>query len=320
MSAIDKYRDALARTGPAGCGNNTHSHVLRIANCAVKAGIDPNKTFNDTRAAIPPGGRHVSDKEIWDAINKAYSEHNRDSFTSTLRQQPIVNNGKTALQRIIEQGTISDEADLWECSPIRLYDEPEKDPVAFLENLFPIDALIWIGTRYQEGIMGATIRTRGEWIQFFRNGGVPAPQIIINPLSGLPALKKGGEGKTYRGDLNVKTYRYCLVEFDNLSRGDQIRFWSAVKLPIVALIDTGGKSIHAWIDVSRLTDVGTLDQWQSEIKTRLYDKLLTPMGTDAACANPARLSRLPGHYREEKGRYQKLLWLSPEGRTINGNP
>ena len=105
-----------------------------------------------------------------------------------------------------------------------------------------------------------------------------------------------------------------MVEFDDLSREDQIRFWSAVKLPIVALIDTGGKSIHAWVQVSKLATVNTLEQWQENIKIKLYDRILAPLGVDAACSNPSRLSRLPGHLRD--GNYQRLLWLSSEGRPV----
>jgi hypothetical protein len=107
-----------------------------------------------------------------------------------------------------------------------------------------------------------------------------------------------------------------MAEFDGLCREDQIRFWSAVKLPIVALIDSGGKSIHAWLDVQKLAKVETPEQWQSEIKGRLYDRILTPLGVDSACSNPARLSRLPGYFRSEKQAWQRLLWLSPEGRPV----
>ena len=143
-----------------------------------------------------------------------------------------------------------------------------------------------------------------------------APFIIINPLTGNPTPTKSGDKTTYRGDGNIAAYRYCMAEFDNLSREDQIRFWSAIKLPIVALIDSGNRSIHAWLDVQKWADVATSDQWQAQIKTRLYDQLLTPIGVDSACSNPARLSRLPGHFREEKQAWQRLLWLSKEGRSI----
>jgi len=129
-------------------------------------------------------------------------------------------------------------------------------------------------------------------------------------------LKKSGNGETLRGDLSVKEYRYCVVEFDDLSREDQIRFWSAAKLPIVVLIDSGGKSIHAWLQVSKLAEVKAPEQWQSNIKGWLYDRLLIPLGVDAACNNPSRLSRLPGHFRQDKESMQRLLWLSNEGKPL----
>ena len=190
------------------------------------------------------------------------------------------------------------------------------DAILLLEILYEKTDLLWMGERHQAGNIGDTIRTAGEWITYFRNGGKTSPHIILNPLTGTSAPKKTGDGETLRGDGNVAAYRYCMAEFDNLNREDQIRFWSAVKLPIVALIDSGGKSLHAWLQVSKIATVTTLEQWQSEIKHHLYDRLLTPLGIDKACSNPARLSRMPGHFRAEKGNFQRLLWLSPEGRPL----
>jgi hypothetical protein len=256
----------------------------------------------------------VPDKEIQEAINRSMADFNGGTFIPRSRPAPIVQEVKTALRRIIDQGKIHDEVDIWESSPIRLLEEPQGDPALFLETLYSQNDLVWIGERYDTGIIGDTIRTAGEWIAFFRNSGKTAPFIIINPLTGATTTTKTGDKPTLRGDGNVATFRFCLVEFDTLSREDQIRFWSAAKLPIVALVDTGGKSIHAWLEVSQLTKVETSEQWETEIKDRLYDRILTPLGVDGACSNPARLSRLPGHLRKEQ--YQKILWLSPSGRSI----
>jgi len=60
--------------------------------------------------------------------------------------------------------------------------------------------------------MGDTIRTAGEWITHFRNKGAMVPHIIINPLNGTPAPTKSGDGETYRGDGNVRSYRYAMAE------------------------------------------------------------------------------------------------------------
>jgi len=243
------------------------------------------------------------------------ADFNGGTFTARPKPVPVVRSGETALQRIIAEGKITDEADLFEASPIRLWEEPQDDPVLFLETLYEPTDFVWIGERYHQGIMGDTIRTAAEWICYFRNSGKPGPFIIINPLSGDAATTKTGK-ITLRGDENVVEYRYCPVEFDTLSKQDQISFWSAARLPIVALIDSGGKSIHAWLQVSQLAKVEDSEQWRVEIKNRFYDRILTPLGVDKACSNAARLSRLPGHYRTEKGQYQKLLWLSPKGRSL----
>jgi hypothetical protein len=182
--------------------------------------------------------------------------------------------------------------------------------------LYDDDDQLFIGKAKEPGIMGVNIKTAKQWREAAIAGEKLGPHFCINPLNGIPSPKKSGDGTTLRGDANVKIFRYCLIEFDGLDRESQIRFFSAVSLPIRALIDSGNKSIHGLIDVQKLATVTTLVQWQSEIKHHLYDRLLAPLGVDSQCSNPARLSRLPGHFRMEKQAWQRLLWLSLEGRPI----
>lgn len=61
-------------------------------------------------------------------------------------------------------------------------------------------------------------------------------------------------------------------------------------------------------------------QWGELVEARLFGRYLIPLGCDAACRNEARLSRLPGHFRADKGQWQRLLYLSPEGRAIHASP
>lgn len=289
-------------------GSGYHTDLLRKANYAAILGMEPGEAFTDLRQRTPQGTRRVSDREIRDALRKAYSDLGGGTFVPRPRPKPVVQDGKQALRRLIETAVIHDEVDLWEASPIRLMDEPKYDAELFLEVMFSPEDLLFIGSTYDTNV----IRSRDEWAK----AGCDAPHIIVNPLSGGLAPNKAGNGQTYRGDHNVVAFRHCLVEFDNLSREDQIRFWAAVRLPIKALIDSGGKSIHAWIDVPKLASVTTLEEWDAHIRRGLYDRTLRPLGVDSACSNPSRLSRLPGHYREKTGKYQKILWLSPEGRPI----
>lgn len=313
MKNMGRYHDALNRIPPPG-GNGCHPALLSIANLGTLSGKGPEEIFSDIRQAIPAGKRRVSDREIQDAIKKAIADHSGGTYTPRPRPKSIVQ-GK-ARQWLIDQGRISNEADLWELSPIRLLNDPKQDPGLLLETLFQPDDLIWIGGRHEPGILEKNIRTASSWNDHFRTGGATSEHIIINPLTGLLGFTKDGK-PSYRADDCVKDFRYCLIEFDTLNRQDQIRFWSAVKLPIVALIDSGGKSLHCWIDVQKLARVETPEQWAEIIGGRLYDQILRPLGVDSNCKNPARLSRLPGHYRQEKKAMQKLLWLSPEGKRVS---
>jgi len=311
---MDSYTEALNRIPAPGTG--CHPALLSVANYGAMAGIDDEQLYAEIRRAIPTGTRRIPDKEITEAISKAMQDHNNSTFTPRPRPAPAIKNGRTALRGIINQGFFKDEVDLWGESPRRLWNEPKDDPTLLLKNLYEPTDLIWIGERFDKGIVGKTIRTASDWFTFYRNGGLPAPHIVPNPMTGIEGTTKAGE-PSFRCDNTIKTYRYCIVEFDELSREEQIKFWSAVKLPVVALIDSGNKSIHGWIDVQKLGKVETLKEWQSIVKNHLYDAILTPLGVDASCSNASRLSRLPGHFREKKGAYQRLLWLSSEGRPIS---
>lgn len=317
MTVLDRYSKALESI-PAPGGNGCHPALLSVANLGTLAGLDPEQIYNDLRRAIPKGARRVPDNEIWKTIKKALREHKGGTFIPRPKTKPVINDGKAALYKIISQSKISDEADLWESSPIRLLDDPAGDAVLLLQTLFKSDDLIFIGKRHKPGIIQQTIRTAADWVGHFQGGGTTSPFIIINPLSGEPAPTKGGGKETLRGDLNVTDFKYCLVEFDNLNHEEQIKFWAAVKLPVVALLDSGNKSIHGWIDIKSLSKVNTLEEWQSEIKVHLYERILKALGVDMTCSNPARLSRLPGHWRDRAAtKIQRILWLSPEGRPVS---
>jgi len=79
----------------------------------------------------------------------------------------------------------------------------------------------------------------------------------------------------------------------------------------VALLDSGGRSIHGWVRI----DAANFAEWTRRVESKLFD-ILTALGADGACKNEARLSRMPGHFRAEKNRWQRLLYLNPVGGPI----
>jgi hypothetical protein len=79
-------------------------------------------------------------------------------------------------------------------------------------------------------------------------------------------------------------------------------------LDIVAMIDSGGKSIAAIVRI----DAPSKEEWNligEELK-----ELFVPLGADPSSLTAVRLTRLPGCYRGAA--LQDLLWFNPEAREL----
>jgi RecA-family ATPase len=136
--------------------------------------------------------------------------------------------------------------------------------------------------------------TRAEWItKFFGPGAVGAGKfaasesgawIRINPFT--PDDFTGTDGA-------VSAYRHVLVEFDKKPKDEQVAIFQQSNLPISLLVDSGGKSVHAWVRV----DAETKEQWE-ERRNTVYD-YLADHEPDPQNKNPSRWSRLGGVMRGE---------------------
>lgn len=114
--------------------------------------------------------------------------------------------------------------------------------------------------------------------------------IRINPLD--------GEGIK---NENVTDFRYVLIESDTIPKNEQQRIYIKYRLPIAAMVDSGGKSIHAIVRI----EADNYEQYKERVKF-LYDYLKEKgVMVDKANKNPARLSRIPGVFRGNGE--QKLL-------------
>jgi len=245
--------------------------------------------------------------EVATAIRKAYSEAGGTSgtWTPTPYRKPAPVDLTSARKKI--SAPHSDcpdiECELWEASPIRIDGEPgPADARLLLGALYAPDEVLFIGENF-----GRDVKTVQQWLDLIPDRTpAPLPHFIPNPLDGQ--AHDIGEGKfSFRCDIAVCKFRFAVCEFDGLPRGEQLAFFAGVKLPIAALIDSGGKSIHALVKV----DAPDREAWAHEVESRLFNQMLVPLGCDRTCRNESRLSRLPGHFRTEKGRWQRLLYLNP---------
>ena len=137
--------------------------------------------------------------------------------------------------------------------------------------------------------------------------------IGINPTVAHPqgALREDGTRGNGIADDDIAAFRYTLIESDDIPTGEQIKAFRRLHLPIAALVDSGGKSIHAVVRIDALTR----EEYDSRVKA-VHDwckRYGVPI--DPANKNPSRLMRLPGVKRGE--REQRLIGLQQGAESWN---
>jgi hypothetical protein len=102
-------------------------------------------------------------------------------------------------------------------------------------------------------------------------------------------------------DSNVTDFRFALVESDNLTLDEQYSLLLELRVPIAALVYSGGKSIHA------IVRIGAKDLAEYKARVQFLYEYCNKSGLtiDPANRNPSRLSRLPGVLRN--GKEQRLI-------------
>ena len=149
---------------------------------------------------------------------------------------------------------------------------------------------------------GCWDRTAGELIAELRQYGGDITKVFgdTNPECGAWIRFNPLDGRGAKNE-NVTEFRYALVESDAIPVEQQNGIMHDLKLPIAALVYSGGKSLHAIVRV----DAGSYDEYRKRVDF-LYsvcDK--NGLKVDRQNRNPSRLSRMPGVIR--KGRKQFLI-------------
>jgi len=183
-------------------------------------------------------------------------------------------------------------ASILTASPVKL-DGKEDQHGKMLVALYHPDDVIWIGNTYDSGQLRNTsnFQTREGWLKLDR---IDVGQFIC------PATFKSGSYS--RGNENIADRRFLVVESDELNK-DQVGAifrWlkDAVGLKLRAIVDTAGKSLHAWFVYPKIEIVEDL-------------KLVLPqLGCDPKLFTASQPVRLPGVLRD--GKYQKLVYLESE--------
>jgi hypothetical protein len=303
---VQRYQDALSNLPAPGHGHGLHTGLLSVANLGRSAGFMSYSVFRDLRGSVPVGARDVSDAEIRSAVETAFSDNGGSEVPPrNWDVRPRVDPGM--LSHLIEAGIHWTVDRITKASPIEIPPEEDLHAEILLNYLYSPDEILFIGDRYESAVQPVS-----SWLNIHANGAMLGPHIIPNPLTGELGVTKSGN-PSYRSDDCVRDFRFAVVEFDGISILKQTAFWGAVDLPVAAIIDSGSKSLHAWIRV----DQPNREAWERNVEVALFAQRLVPLGVDAACRNESRLSRMPGFIRPETGRCQRLIYLAPQGRRVS---
>ncbi len=316
-----RTRAELSSPAPKG---QRHEQMLRIVLPLLGAGLTGEAVFAQLRAMYDAD---VSDREISDLIawgrakNPQPCGYNQNSSSTMRSFRPA-----TVPERVSAEAATDnvkkwlgdfrcEQYDLWERSPWRPLEDWRFDALPLLAALYDKNDFLNVVTNFtlddkqKANPQGAgTTMLRDDWMHWIRDHGAPQSKagawIRPNPV------KQHGTGKNSAPcDSDVTSYRFCLLESDDLPLDLQLSLWARLPLPVSAILDSAGRSVHAWVRL----DCDSAQEYQTLV-VRIYTRL-APFGLCRSNKNPSRLSRLPGAQRmignREDGE-QRLLYLNPE--------
>lgn len=267
---------------------NTHSWLPQAAG-RLRHVLAPDRCFAFLRQCCDAFVTHrpVPDTEIKAAVEFAYSEPLNRSVTRTSLAWPDPH--RPTIDRFLAATT-----------PI--FDgitETGLQAVDVLPHLFRPGELVCVGPDSSHALVRPLAATLADaHLQQF---------IVINPMRGQRALKHTGEPSA-RCQNNTGPRRHLVAEFDDrtVTKLDQAKLITclAAFVPLVLVVDSGGKSLHAWFRVDHL---GHRDQAR-------FFAFACLLGADKTRWDICGWLRMPGGLRREADVppiRQRILYLNP---------
>ena len=195
-------------------------------------------------------------------------------------------------------------------SPVNVAGLGDRDAArSQLNAMFMPGDLILAGTM-KLGVGERNLRSAREWIA---DDGLPGwEQVKVNPFTG-EAAPGGKRGTTRIGEKCLARFSLMMMEFDALPLADQCRFWAGMilrRMPVVAVVYSGGKSLHGLIRVGAANERVWWDRC-AQAKALYCSDPDGKYRADEQAMRPAVAVRLAGAVRHDTGRRQELLYVDP---------
>lgn len=182
-------------------------------------------------------------------------------------------------------------------------------PEAFLDALYEPGELVLIFNRMwgTQGDFGREIgrRTfalpqtpdgRPTLVERLPEGSPEGMTWLMQPVDGKWKRKHGDTELSRRTKQNVTRWPYILLESDQVPHELWLNIMVRARLRIVAIIASGGRSLHALVKLGKESEQALLD----EVKDPDNEDLLVMMGCDPQALHGMVSPRLPNTWREGK--------------------
>jgi hypothetical protein len=182
--------------------------------------------------------------------------------------------------------------------------------------------------------VGDYMRWRGAWYELGKQPGLKARPVaegprgsregcvmMIQPVDGVwhPVEGAAPPKLSRRTRKSVTHYRYMLWESDDAPEPLWLNALAQVRLPVVAITTSAGRSLHALVRV----EARSYDEW-TQMRSAARE-FMTQLGFDPqSLSNPTAAMRMPNTMREGKmkdgklvpfetgPRMQRLIYFNPE--------
>jgi hypothetical protein len=305
MKSFGEYVDSLPWVRGE-LDNCSYKTFLR----AASLGVAPDEAMATVVHKIRCAGDFPRIYKLRTQITRAY-----DFAKSTARPEgvivarsfrPCLDVNKSALRRITHHVPEITPEWLRARSPRRVL---AVSPVYFLDCCYRMGERVVILTDPRsDGLLWENTLMVPTWSALDRlRHGHQGVWYMIQPVDGQPHWNPRQQRDSKRSEEAVTSWRYAIIESDNVPPADWLKILVQLPLPIVAIYSSGGSSVHALVRINAASKA----DWDATMRTKVLP-ILAPLGADPGALTAVRLSRLPNCRRGQTGELQELYYLNPQ--------
>ncbi len=277
--------DLRRRLGlPPKSGGGVHCWIFKAA-CILKEHYQHPLVFRIIREAVSECGRPVPDCEISNAIAASEQPASQSQAgPAAIQSKPRWPETDLAMVRKV----VEDHPDAKD-----FFGDGALNGLKVLQGLFPGNPLVCMG----DDIRRMETKPLHAWQDSWRN----MQFVVPSPMNALTGVNQQGKESNRCLD-NTGKRRFAVVEFDKHPEYVQAAIHAHLdtKLPLAAVVHSGGKSLHGWYYAENRT----------ESELRLFMEHAVSLGADPATWTRCQAVRLPGGIRSN-GVAQAIRFFNP---------